>query len=62
LNIEADFFVAFARTIASVAFSSLLIHWEKLKPKAIMKNIFICIVGGVALAERKALTENKFSK
>jgi len=54
LNLEADFIVAFARSIGAIAFSSILVNWENLKIRTIMKNLFICIIGGVALAERNS--------
>jgi hypothetical protein len=54
LNLEADFIVAFARSIGAIAFSSILVNWENLKIRAIMKNLFICTIGGVALAERNS--------
>jgi len=52
LNLEVDFVVAFARSIGALAFSAILVNWENLNFRSIMNNIFICTVGGVALAER----------
>ena len=49
LNVEATFLQAYARAIGGMAFSSILINWDKLNFKSIMKNIFICAVAGVAL-------------
>jgi len=51
LNLEADFIVAYARSIVAVAFSSILVNWENLNFRTIMKNVFIGAIGGVALAE-----------
>ena len=54
LNLEADFVITFARSIGAIAFSSILVNWENLNFRAIMKNVFICTIGGVALAERNS--------
>ncbi len=47
--LEGDFIVALARTIPSMAFSSITLNGNNLNTMAIMKYVFLCIIDGVAL-------------
>lgn len=58
---DAAFFVTLVTTIASIAFSCILTEWDNLNLDKAMKNIFVFIVGGVALAERTIGSSRKSS-